>query len=318
MTQPQATPWHILGPGAIGSLWASYLLRAGHAVTLLCHTPEQLDGFWDNPSLTLVADDQRYKYQPETESINHSGPIAKLLITTKSYATEAAVRGIAHRIGPQTVILVLQNGMGPQQRLAEQFSQAPVYAGTTTEGAYRTGPQQVVHAGHGETWLGPLNTTAAALDATPLAELLALELPSRYDRDISTRLWQKLAINCAINGLTAIHDCRNGALTAVPAYRQQMQTLCEEFSRVAEALQQPLFEDSLFDAAQAVAEATADNISSLLQDVRHNRDTEIDFLNGFLCTKAAELGIKVPAHQQLRQQVLQLSSTRTFTLNPNG
>ncbi len=307
MTTTDTQPWHILGAGAIGSLWCNYLLRNEHPVTLICRSPEQLDSFWDNPFLTLVVEGQRFKYQPASEIFSSNATINKLLITTKSYDTETAIQSIAHRIHRDTVIVILQNGMGGQQKVADLFPNSPLYAGTTTEGAYRTGPQQVVHAGRGETWLGPFNKAADSLGRQPLSALLALELSSNFDTAIHTRLWQKLAINCAINGLTAIHDCRNGELLNSP-YREQMEQLCEEFEQVTQRLNQPLFEHSLFQAAQQVADATGDNLSSMLQDVRHKRHTEINFINGYICQQARQLGVAIPSHQHLVDQINSLSS----------
>ncbi|MEH6624883.1 MAG: 2-dehydropantoate 2-reductase [Motiliproteus sp.] len=307
MTSSNSKPWHILGAGAIGSLWCNYLLRNNQSATLLCRSPEQLDGFWDNPFLTLVVASQRFKYQPATEMFSSNQPISRLLITTKSYDTEAAIQSIAHRIQRDTIIVIMQNGMGGQQKVADLFPNSPVYAGTTTEGAYRTGSQQVVHAGRGETWLGPFNKAADDLGSQPLEALLNLELTSCFDQSIHTRLWQKLAINCAINGLTAIHDCRNGELLNSP-YLEQMQQLCEEFEQVTEQLNQPLFEHSLFQAAKTVAQATGDNFSSMLQDVRHKRRTEIDYINGFICQQAQQRGVSIPSHQQLVDQVKALNS----------
>lgn len=309
------TPWHILGCGAIGSLWANYLMKSGTPAVVLCRTPEELDSFWDNPSLTLIEEGKRYKYQPETQIISNNKPIEQLLVTTKSYDTLAAFNDIAHRITPETRIVLLQNGMGPQQEIAEKFSNSPVYCGTTTEGAYRTGPQQVIHAGIGETWIGPLNDLSRELGQDAITTLFSIELASFYEEEIHDRLWKKLAINCAINGLTAIHDCHNGELLDNPSYCEELKTLCGEFEQVAQKLQQPLFESTLFDAVTNVARATAENISSTLQDTRNQRKTEIDFLNGFICKKAEALDIDIPNHRQVLAKVKQLSNDDTRLFN---
>ncbi|MCW9051026.1 MAG: 2-dehydropantoate 2-reductase [Motiliproteus sp.] len=307
MTSSDSQSWHILGAGAVGSLWANYLLRNKQPVCILCRSPEQLDAFWDNPFLTLVVDGQRYKSQPKTELFSSNQPIHKLLVTTKSYDTLEAIQSVAHRIDRSTQIVVLQNGMGNQQSVAELFPNSAVYAGTTTEGAYRTGPHQVVHAGRGKTWFGPFNKAANDQGGEPLQALLDLDLVSDYEDSIHTRLWQKLAINCAINGLTAIHDCRNGKLLESP-YLEEMIQLCDEVELVAAKLNQPLFPHPLIDAAKGVAKATGENLSSMLQDVRHQRQTEISSINGFLCRQAEQLSIPVPHNQQLTERVLKLSA----------
>lgn len=318
MVETQKTPWHILGAGAIGSLWANYLMKAGLPVVILCRTPEQLDSFWDNPFLTLIEEGQRHKYEPKTELINSGKPIEQLLVATKSYNTEAAVASVADRINAKTRIVILQNGMGPQQQVAHNFPDSPVYCGTTTEGAYRTGPQQVIHAGLGETWIGPLNEQALQQGQQAIRSLFNLELKTTYELDIHNRLWKKLAINCAINGLTAIHDCHNGELLSNDQYRQELQALCLEFETVAAALQQPLFDSPLIQAVENVAQATAENLSSTLQDARNQRTTEIEFLNGFICQKAKELSLEMPHHQRILNQVRHLNGNNTLMFNTLG
>ena len=312
-TSANKARWHILGAGAIGTLWANYLMRKEIPVTLLCRTAEQMDSFWDNPFLTLISESRRHKYQPDTEHIELSPPISHLLVTTKSYDCEDAIDSISHRIDTNTVVVVLQNGMGPQQETAKRFPNTAIYAGTTTEGAYRTGPQQVVHAGKGLSWFGPINEKARKLGQDPISGLLDLELDSQFDPTIDIRLWQKLAINCAINGLTAVNDCTNGELATNPLLHQQMAELCKEIETVAQQLilpvfDQPLFDKPIIDAATAVAQATGSNFSSMLQDVRHQRKTEIDSINGFICEKAAELNIKVPHNLKILKQVHELNS----------
>ncbi|OMH30347.1 ketopantoate reductase family protein [Motiliproteus sp. MSK22-1] len=308
----EKTSWHILGAGAIGTLWANYLMRNEVPVTLLCRTAEQLDSFWDNPFLTLISESRRHKYQPDTEHIEVETPISHLLVTTKSYDCGDAIDSVSHRIDQNTVVVILQNGMGPQQETAKRFPNTAIYAGTTTEGAYRTGPQQVVHAGKGYSWFGPINEKAQQLGQAPVSALLNLELDSHFDPAIEIRLWQKLAINCAINGLTAVHDCNNGELATNPRLHQQMIKLCDEFEIVARQLtlpfNQPLFDKPIIEAATAVAQATSSNFSSMLQDIRHQRKTEIDFINGFICKKAAELNIEVPHNQRLLKQVHELNT----------
>ncbi len=318
MVDTEKTPWHILGCGAIGSLLANYLMKEETPAVVLCRSPEQIDSFWDNPFLTLIEEGQRHKYQPITEMVNHPKPIEQLLVTTKSYDTLDAIESVAHRITPQTRIVLLQNGMGPQQQLVDRFPESPIYCGTTTEAAYRTGPQQVIHAGFGNTWIGPFNVASETLGQAAIQTLFEIDLVTHYEPDILHSLWKKLAINCAINGLTAIHDCHNGELLENPEYQQELHALCEEFEQFAKTLQQPLFDGPLIDAVNAVASSTAENISSTLQDTRNQRRTEIDYLNGFICRKAESLGITLPTHQRVLSAVKQLSEDDTRLFNTLG
>ncbi len=296
MTHPPQR-WHILGAGAIGSLWACHLSLAGHPARLILRTPAALQSF--GGSIQFKATTGEHHIRMAAELADQDAPIYQLLLTTKSYATEAAIASVRHRLSPSSVILLLQNGLGQQQQLADQLPEIAVYAGTTTEGAYRSGPQQLVHAGRGESWVGPINPRAYARGCEGLDSLLQLPLTTGYDLRIRDRLWQKLAINAAINGLTAIHNCQNGQLARNSHYRQQMQQLCTEVEQLAAALQQPLFARPLLEVALEVASATANNYSSMQQDIQHRRHTEIDFINGYICCQAQRLGIDTPYNEAL-------------------
>ena len=120
-------------------------------------------------------------------------------------------------------------------------------------------------------------------------------------------LWQKLAINCAINPLTLLHQCRNGELLQDPAIKQQMRQLCDEIPAVALAEGIDLEGEQLFQRASQVAEDTSDNISSMLQDSQAGRRTELEQITGYLCQRAEHWEIAVPNNLQLLKQ---LSTTK--------
>lgn len=303
-TRPNTSHWHILGAGAIGCLWACHLSINRVPVHLVLRNQQRLDNFCnqirlsgqtDNATLTLTV-----------QSSCDTDPIHHLLVTTKSYDTAAAIKSIQHRLTPSSIIVLLQNGMGQQRQTSELLPDAAIYGATTTEGAFQQPPDQLIHAGCGESWIGPMNDRAYRRGSSALSELLKLKLKTGYDVDIEQRLWQKLAINAAINGLTAQHQCQNGELVRINAYHDEMTQLCHEVEAVAQALKQPLFERPLIEKAGEVAIATAKNYSSMLQDVRHHRRTEIDYINGYIVQKARQLGIDTPLNQALIRTIKNL------------
>lgn len=308
-------PWHILGTGAIGGLWACHLQAAGQQVRLL-PSPQSLNSYIAQPELSLstpTATSTRFEhFRFGIESATSATAIEQLLVTTKSHQTEAAITRLHDRIAASATLVVLQNGMGAQQWLAAQFPSAAVYAGTTTEGANRPAPREIVHAGRGESYYGPLNERARKEQQNNEALQVLLQLPLRghYDADIELRLWQKLAINAVINPITAVHNCRNGELLENPAYRQQMRQLSQEFESLSRALERPLFTEPLFTVASRVAHQTAANISSMLQDIRQGQPSEINYINGYVCRLAASLNMTdaLSTHAQLLQQVQALDA----------
>ena len=300
-----SSEWHILGAGSIGCLWACHLQQHGLTPRLILRNQLRQQQFKDG--ILFSGQSEPSVVQIPTELTGHTSPIDRLLVTTKSYDCFNAIQQVAHRLHSDSTVVLLQNGMGQQQQAADFLTSTALYVGTTTEGAFREPPNQLIHAGCGETWFGPFNDSAKTQGAEAITDLLRLQLTSAYDSNIVDRLWQKLAINAAINGLTAQYQCRNGELANNPDYRAQMQQLCNEVEQLAQQLNQPLFAHPLIGQALEVARATADNYSSMLQDVRHQRLTEIDFINGFICHQAQLQGLELPYNRVLVDTIHKLS-----------
>lgn len=95
------------------------------------------------------------------------------------------------------------------------------------------------------------------------------------------RLWEKLAVNAGINATTALSRVENGALGDSPA-TEIAEAAARETARVARQEGINLSDGETIDVLRRVVNATADNSSSMLQDVRAEKRTEIDAINGYV------------------------------------
>lgn len=296
--------WHILGAGAIGCLWAANLKASGADVSLILRDTQKLNTFNHTQGVLL----QSTHYAVDAELPDNPSTIHQLLLTTKSIDTVSAINSIRHRLAENARIIVLQNGLGPQQWVHGQFTQADVAWASTTDGAWVKSPFEVVLAGKGITKIGKPTGVIDWLE--PLgAGFLNIEI----DDDIENTLWLKLAINCAINPLTAIYGCKNGELIKNPDYFTDLLELCHEIEAVANAADITLFDDPLIEHVTQVATLTAENFSSMMQDVKHQRLTEIETITGFLCDKAHDLKIAVPKNTALYEKIKSIESGYRIT-----
>lgn len=293
-----AAHWHILGAGSIGCLWAAHLAKAGHRVSLILRSPERLDTFAEKGAVILESDETHRQFPVDACLPENCGPISHLLITTKAYDTLPALEPIAGQLTQDACVVVMQNGMGAQQEAAAHLSPINVWAASTTDGAWLKVPFHVVFAGKGETKVGPLLQATPALPTIP-AELSPSDLTLVADEQIALSLWRKLAINCAINPLTAYYNCRNGELVDDPEKFQHMNRVCAEIDQLCQQLDLQLFDGPAIQQAEAVARATGANFSSMLQDVRHQRKTELDYITGYLLQQAKQVGLTLPENQAL-------------------
>ena len=270
----------------MGCLWAAYLTLAGFPVVLITKTRRNGTAINLNKGnhLETVAIEQITVDELKRSTIN----IKYLLVTTKAQQTMAALSDIKPHIDHHARLLILQNGMA-SKNIAALLPTQQLITGITTDGAYRTDALSVVHAGAGQTLVS---------DNTIIPCLPEQYLTIAFCQDIEAKQWQKLAINCAINGLTVIYQCRNGELLDNKEAIIRIKLLCDEITAVMQALGLTI-EGSLFQQTIDTLTITANNYSSMYQDCQQKKTTEIDFINGYICSEAKRLTISCPENQRV-------------------
>lgn len=296
--------WHILGLGAIGGLFACRLQAAGIPV-VACPSPSRSD---QGPfALTLEEHGVETSYVIPVET---DGPITQLLLTTKAQQSETALRGVEQRLQRDAVVVVLQNGLGVQDWMQAHWPHLQIVAGTTTEGVNRPTAQHLRHAGYGTTWLGPWRSNDESAAQAVWSAWQPLSLQLAYDPAIAVRLWHKLVMNCAINPLTALLDCRNGALAGQAETQRVMRAVVDEVSMLMKCCGHAADADQLYQKVLEVSQSTGANISSMLADQRSGRATEIDYINGYVTRASREHGLAAPVNQWLAECIV---ARRRFT-----
>lgn len=116
-------------------------------------------------------------------------------------------------------------------------------------------------------------------------------------------MWGKLIINAAINPLTALLQVPNGELLNHPWARKAMNALAREAAEVAQAEQVNLPFTNPIEAVEEVARKTAQNLSSMFQDVRRGAPTEIDSICGAVTEYGEMHGISTPYNRSCWQLV---------------
>jgi 2-dehydropantoate 2-reductase len=296
----------VVGPGALGSLFAVRLfLAGGHEVRLLDHDPQRA-ALLNEQGFSFAADGERHRLAlPVTTEPAAIAEAELLLLCVKAPAVAAALARLRPHWPPGGLLLAFQNGIAHLDHLAALPSSCCWGIGVTTEGANLSGPGQVRHGGHGITRLGFVASQPAARHrqlAAAAEAFSAAGLASEVVADIRVVLWQKLLVNVGINALTALYECPNGGLLTIPAARERLIAAVREAAQVALAQGITLPADPVATALE-VCRATATNISSMLQDVRNRRPTEIGAINGAIVAIADRLAIPVPVNLELTKAI---------------
>ncbi len=303
---------HILGAGSLGLLWAARFSRAGLSCRLLLRTPEALQHWQANNQQLLFeqhGEIQRLQVPAELASTSQL-PIHTLIIATKAWAVEQALDSLVTRLQPDTLFLLLQNGLGSQQAVSARFPGQRVLCASVTDGAWKRAANHVVWAGTGQTLIGELSPNPPPKWLTTLD---TAKVDWRWEPQIESVLWLKLAINCVINPVTALYDCSNGQ---VPHHLgSNLTPLLAELQALLASQGVPLSLAALTARIDQVIQATANNSSSMRQDMHAGRRTEIDFILGYACRAARQAAIATPQLEQLYHALQQHLSKLGITPN---
>lgn len=281
---------------------------------------------------------------------NPTTKIHNLVVATKTYATTAALALIKQRLSPECHILFVQNGFGScnldfsqfvhyanavsgvldeasEQLFGEpQWQNLTYWTGISSAGVYSTAPFHIVHAGRGPLSIGMVRGPTLGHDTVPpsgfmidrLLDAEILDAAVHSPKVVKEAQLRKLVVNAMINPMTVVHGCKNGQLFSDASRLARMRDLFLETAQVVSRMLgntscepgKSDFTDELWEHVCSVGRATGENFSSMLQDLRAGRRTEIDYINGVIIEQGEQLGIPTPLNQELVRLVKQAGQAR--------
>ncbi|HEY45551.1 MAG TPA: 2-dehydropantoate 2-reductase [Anaerolineae bacterium] len=297
-------PILIVGTGAMACLFGARL--AQHAdVTLLGTWIDGVKALQERGVRLVdeVGSERVFSVRATTDP-EDLADIRHALVLVKSWQTERAAHQLMTCLAQEGLALTLQNGLGNLEQLQKVLGEERAAMGITTMGATSLGPGHVRVGGVGPTHLG---------SHPRLEPMVALfrqaELRIEIAEDIEGLVWGKLAINAAINPLTALLGIPNGELLTRPHALALMTEAAREAAAVAAARGINLPYADPGAAAVEVAGRTASNLSSMLQDVRRGAPTEIDAISRAIANEGESLGVWTPVNRVLWHLVRALASS---------
>jgi 2-dehydropantoate 2-reductase len=275
----------IVGAGSLGTLLALKLQRAGHSVTVLARSPGRQEAL------------RRDGLRAEADPASLRGATL-VFVCVKSYDTAGAVPAL-RILEPVTGICSLQNGWGNLETLERALPRAPLIAGATALGAYVDEAGALHASTEGETTLAPWIGTEYRWAEYAASLLDGAGLRTEAAREARPVLWRKLALNAAVNPVSALAGRKNGAILESTGLRLIAESAAVEAARVGVALG---YLEPAFDPIPALArllEETRENRSSMAQDLSRLRRTEVDAIVGSIVEAAGESGVRVPTLRSL-------------------
>jgi 2-dehydropantoate 2-reductase len=291
-----------MGAGAVGCYYGGMLARAGHQVMLIGRA-QHVEAIRQHG---LLMDTKSFRahipVRASTEVSDIQGA-SLVLCCIKSSDTEGAATMMEPFVGPDAVVLSLQNGVDNANRLHAKLR--TVYPAVVYVAAEMVGPGHLKHHGRGELVVGP-----SAMSTETIEDFANAGIPVQVSDNVVGELWAKLILNCAYNAISAITRLPYGLLFENEGARDLMRLVVRECLAVAQGESITVPGDS-WEGVERIAATMSGQLSSTAQDLMRGRRSEIDHLNGYIVRRGQSLAIDTPANQALYAIVKLLESAFT-------
>ena len=291
----------ILGCGALGSTFGGLLTEAGFDVSLVNLKTDHTDAMEKDGLIFVENDQQRTVSVKVFTNAANAGPVDLIIVLVKSNFTKAAIEGAKALIGPDTIAMSLQNGLGNEEVLEQALGRGRVLGGKTYVGGTMLAPGKVKIGVKGKkTLIGEFDGSISER-AEQISSLFSQAgLATEVIKDIRALTWQKLLVNVATGALCGITRLTYGPLMQFEAARECATAAVAEALAVAEAAGIRLDVKQPRDVLdQAVAGLPYDFKTSILQDVERGTPCEVDYINGAVVREGEKHGVPTPVNKTL-------------------
>ena len=300
----------VLGAGAIGSVFGGFLARSGnrvilygreHCVSAINNRGLFIEGIWGSHHVTGIKG-----YSSLQKIVRSEGRLFDLtLLTVKSYDTKNVMHSYLNTFGKANLTVSLQNGLGNLEIIAGLLGKGKAIGGRVIFGAESLEPGRVKITVYADkVVLGSLEEGVPLEKVKEVALLFDRSgIPTTWTGEIEKHIWGKVLYNSTLNALSCLLEVNYGKLLDNVQTKTIMEDIVEELFIVLDKKKIAVdwdtagaYRSHLFTK---LIPPTRDHFSSMLQDIRHGKKTEIDALNGKVVALAEEMGIDLPVNRVL-------------------
>jgi 2-dehydropantoate 2-reductase len=287
----------VIGVGAMGSVYAGLLAKAGHDVWAVDVWKEHVEAIRKNGLRVEGASGDRTVKMNATTDPGEVADADLIIIATKADGVEEAARAAKQMAKAEAPILTIQNGLGSADKVAQIVGNERIMIGVVGGfGASMKGPGHAHHNGWEFVRLGEMNG-----GLTPRLEKVKETWESggfkvlAFD-DIHKMVWEKLICNCTYSGTCALTNLRVGEVQASPSAWSVASACATEAYLVARAKGIALDFDDPVRYVKAFGEKILNARPSMLLDHLAGRRAEVDNINGAIPREGAKVAIATPVN----------------------
>ncbi len=290
----------VIGPGSMGLLYGAKL-SAVEDVLLIGNNKENIRAI-NERGVTIKRNGAETLYRPKAAVGGQCGEPADLVILfTKAYVTREALAANRAVIGPETILLTLQNGAGHEEVLREFADDDHILIGTTDQGSSRESAYVITNSGLGDTNIGCIGGGAAIRAAAEEIKAVFEKsgFPCNVSDDIKFTVWNKLMINASSSVLSGVLGQAQGYVVENEYAWEICQDLIREICRAAAGEGCAFSEEEQIERIRKHLMVARGGYTSIYADLKNKRKTEVDYISGAVVTAAARQGRKAPAQEMM-------------------
>jgi len=291
----------MLGAGALGCSIGGTLAAGGSEVVLVDRFQAHVDAINTNGLRMQIGAAEKVIGLKAYSDCQGLAPVDLVIVLVKSFHTRAAIESALPLIGPQTLVMSIQNGLGHEEILAEVVGRDHVLAAKTYVGGVFVEPGRIVSSSAGkQTYIGELDGKLTPRLQAVVREFNKAGLLASASSNIYGTMWDKLLVNVATGALCGITRLPYGWLYELPEIEETALAAVAEGIAVARANAiQLTSNDAKYFWTLAAEGLPREFKTSILQSLEKGEMTEVDFINGSVVRWGARSAIPTPVNKTL-------------------
>lgn len=305
----------VIGAGAMGCLYGGYLSKNNDVVLLDTYKP-QVDAI-NNNGITVLEDDGSTNHYSNVKAYlsgTYKGEADLVIIFVKASGTRASLEENKDLFKDNTIVMTLQNGFGNEEIVKEFVKLENIVVGTSQHNSINLGDGRVKHSGTGKTTIGSLTKENNSLEKIKEV-IIGAGLKAEISDDIKRLMWAKLFVNLSSNTFTAITQAPICSLIESDNTWEYAKKLIKEAIEVAKADGQEFNYDEVLANVKHLCQDDGNGFTSMSQDVKNKRVTEIETINGSVVKKGKMYNIPTPYNELVVNIIHSIEDTYKYHQN---
>jgi len=291
----------VVGAGSVGGFFGAHLAKHNSNVSFLLR-PKTLEAVKRQGLTVRSAKGNFTVHPPASSDPRQLAPPDLIILGVKAYDLDEVMAQLEPVLTERTVILTLQNGIDTEDRILARLQRDCVVGGVAFIYSKIVEPGVIEHYKRGGVAIGELMGHKSDRLSQIAAIFKQADISCQLSEDIRKSKWEKMCWNCVFNPVTVLIDDKVAKALDHPEMMGVIRQIVGEVTAVSAALKVPL-EPDMADKVVKWTQELRDIHTSMYDDWKAERPTEIDYLNGYIVRMGRDLGIPTPVNEALTAMV---------------